>query len=89
MIKYRINDDVIASELENFFQGWKSPLLLDIRNRFLRGRIYPTNVGQGFSLAIKKQCKPKGLPYDYLRKVKGKFFIKIICPPPLWESLPR
>jgi len=37
MIKYKINDNVVANELENFFQGWKSPPPLDIRNRLLQG----------------------------------------------------
>jgi len=37
MIEYKINDDIKPGELGNFFQGWKSPPSIEIKEKLLKG----------------------------------------------------
>jgi len=37
MIEYKINDDIKPGELGNFFQGWKSPPSIEIKEKLIDG----------------------------------------------------
>jgi ribosomal protein S18 acetylase RimI-like enzyme len=37
MIEYKINDSLVSNELDRFFQGWKSPPSLEVKNKLLDG----------------------------------------------------
>ena len=37
MIEYKINDDIKPGELDHFFQGWKSPPSLKIKEKLIDG----------------------------------------------------